>query len=163
MKLSESILLVLALAITPSSATEPAPQAVSGAPPSDAAQFCANVKDEARERRYALKEQEIGALMVQVDERIKALEKKRAEFEEWQNRREQFAKLATEGLVDIYAKMRPAAAAERLGKLSTELSASILMKLSSRQSGVILNEMDVEIAATITNVIAASSQRKDPS
>jgi flagellar motility protein MotE (MotC chaperone) len=130
---------------------------------SDASQFCANVSDDARERRYALKEQELEALVTQIDSRMKALEKKRAELEEWQKRREEFSKLATENLVQIYAKMRPASAAERMEILPTDLSASILAKLSSRQAGVILNEMKTEQAALITSVMAASSRRKDPS
>jgi flagellar motility protein MotE (MotC chaperone) len=132
------------------------------APASDASQFCANVSDDARERRYALKEQELEGLVAQVDGRMKALEKKRAELEEWQKRREEFSKLATDNLVQIYAKMRPASAAERLEILPTDLSASILAKLTSRQAGVILNEMKTEQAALITNVMAASSRRKDP-
>jgi flagellar motility protein MotE (MotC chaperone) len=90
------------------------------------------------------------------------LEDKRVEFEAWQKRREEFATLATDNLVDIYKKMRPAAAAERLAVLSADLSASILMKLPSRQAGVILNEMEPEMVATITAIMAASSQRKDP-
>lgn len=129
---------------------------------SDVEQFCSNIQDEARERRYALKEAELAAIAAQIDEKMKALEAKRAEFEAWQTRREQFAMLATDNLVDIYKKMRPAAAAERLAVLPTDLSASILMKLPSRQAGVILNEMEPETVAAITAIMAASSQRKDP-
>jgi flagellar motility protein MotE (MotC chaperone) len=133
------------------------------APASDASQFCANVTDDARERRYALKEQELEGLVTQIDARMKALETKRAELEDWQNRREEFSKLATDNLVQIYAKMRPASAAERMEILPIDLSASILAKLSSRQAGVILNEMKTEQAAVITSVMAASSRKKDPS
>jgi flagellar motility protein MotE (MotC chaperone) len=129
---------------------------------SDAERFCANIQDEARERRYALKDAELKAIAAEIDVKMKAMEEKRGEFEAWQKRREQFATLATDNLVDIYKKMRPAAAAERLAVLSTDLSASILMKLPSRQAGVILNEMEPDIVAAITAIMAASSQRKDP-
>lgn len=129
---------------------------------SDAERFCANIQDEARERRYALKEAELKDIASEIDVKMKALEEKRAEFEAWQKRREEFAMLATDNLVDIYKKMRPAAAAERLAVLSVDLSASILMKLPSRQAGVILNEMEPETVAAITAIMAASSQRKDP-
>jgi flagellar motility protein MotE (MotC chaperone) len=129
---------------------------------SDAEQFCANIQDQARERRYALKQAELTAMAARIDEKMKALEAKRAEFEAWQTRREEFAALATDNLVDIYKKMRPAAAAERLAVLSTDLSASILMKLPSRQAGVILNEMAPDTVAAITAIMAASSQRRDP-
>jgi flagellar motility protein MotE (MotC chaperone) len=129
---------------------------------SDAERFCTNIQDEARERRYALKDAELKEIAAEIDVKMKALEEKRAEFEAWKKRREEFATLATDSLVDIYKKMRPAAAAERLAVLSTDLSASILMKLPSRQAGVILNEMEPETVAAITAIIAASSQRKDP-
>jgi flagellar motility protein MotE (MotC chaperone) len=144
-------------------ANEATAEEVKDAPASDTSQFCANVTDDARERRYALKEQELENLVTQIDARMKALETKRAELEEWQKRREEFSKLATDNLVQIYAKMRPASAAERMEILPTDLSASILSKLSSRQAGVILNEMKTEQAAVITSVMAASSRRKDPS
>jgi flagellar motility protein MotE (MotC chaperone) len=144
--------------------TAPAPEVekVMEAEGSDTERFCANIQDEARERRYALKEAELKDIASEIDVKMKALEEKRAEFEAWQTRREEFAKLATDNLVDIYKKMRPAAAAERLAVLSTDLSASILMKLPSRQAGVILNEMEPETVAAITAIMAASSQRKDP-
>jgi flagellar motility protein MotE (MotC chaperone) len=149
---------------TPAKETAPALEAKKEVKPqgSDAEQFCTNIQDEARERRYALKEAELTAIAAQIEEKMKALEAKRAEFEAWQARREEFAALATDNLVDIYKKMRPAAAAERLAVLSTDLSASILMKLPSRQAGVILNEMSPETVAAITAIMAASSQRKDP-
>jgi flagellar motility protein MotE (MotC chaperone) len=149
---------------TPANDTAPAPNAKKEvkAQGSDAEQFCANIQDEARERRYALKEAELTAIAAQIDEKMQALEAKRAEFEAWQKRREEFSTLATDNLVDIYKKMRPAAAAERLAVLSTDLSASILMKLPSRQAGVILNEMAPDNVAAITAIMAASSQRKDP-
>jgi flagellar motility protein MotE (MotC chaperone) len=135
---------------------------VAKADGSEAGQFCANIQDEARERRYALKEAELTAIAAEIEQKMKALEAKRAEFEIWQKRREAFAMLATDNLVDIYKKMRPAAAAERLAVLSTDLSASILMKLPSRQAGVILNEMSPDTVAAITAIMAASSRRKDP-
>jgi flagellar motility protein MotE (MotC chaperone) len=137
-------------------------QKAEAAQGSDAERFCANIQDEARERRYALKDAELKAITAEIDVKMKALEERRAEFEAWQKRREEFARLATDNLVDIYKKMRPAAAAERLAVLSTDLSASILMKLPSRQAGVILNEMEPETVAAITAIMAASSQRKDP-
>jgi flagellar motility protein MotE (MotC chaperone) len=144
--------------------TAPVPEAEKTAESegSDAERFCTNIQDEARERRYALKDAELKAITAEIDVKMKALEEKRAEFEAWQKRREEFATLATDNLVDIYKKMRPAAAAERLAVLSTDLSASILMKLPSRQAGVILNEMAPETVAAITAIMAASSQRKDP-
>ena len=125
--------------------------------------FCTNIANPAREQRYALKEQELLTLQEEVEERIAALEAKRAEFETWVKRRENFAARAQESVVGIYAKMRPDAAASRLEMLNDELVAAIVLKLSPRQAGVILNEMKAHKAASVTALIAASARRKDPS
>lgn len=131
--------------------------------PADVTRFCSNVIDEARERRYAIKEQELQALMKDVEDRIAVLEEKRAAFVEWMRRREEFASLATESIVDIYAKMRPDAAAQRMEILEADLAAAILLKLPSRNAGIILNEMSAKSAAAITSIIADSARPTDPS
>lgn len=128
----------------------------------DVRNFCSNIADDARDLRYARKASELKALQAQVEERIAVLEEKNREFEAWIERRETFRRQAQDGLVEIYAKMRPDAAAVRLEMLGTELAAAILMKLSPRQAGVILNEMDVEKAAMVTGIISAAGQKRDP-
>ena len=119
--------------------------------------FCASIKDSAREQRYAIKTRELNDLKVAVEQRIVALEKKRAEFEKWQKKRDEFAAKAEANLIEIYSKMRPDAAAGRLEMLTEVLAASILLKMSPRKASVILNEMKAEKAAGITQVIASSS------
>ncbi|MEZ5811876.1 MAG: MotE family protein [Rhizobiaceae bacterium] len=126
-------------------------------------QFCANIAEPARERRYAMKAAELRKLQEDVEARIAVLEEKSAEFAKWAARREAFMQRADESLIAIYAKMRPDAAAVRLELLGTDLSAAILMKLSPRQAGVILNEMDATKAASITALMSASASRRDPS
>ncbi len=96
-------------------------------------------------------------------ERMKALEAKRVEYEEWLKRREVFLARAEDGVVKIYAGMKPDAAAERLAMVNAELAAAILMKLDSRKAGVILNEMDQKAAATLTGIMASAARRVDPS
>lgn len=125
-------------------------------------QFCSNIADDAKELRYARKAAELRQLQDKVEARIALLEEKNREFEAWIERRNKFQKQAQEGLVDIYAKMRPDAAAARLELLGIELAAAILMKLSARQAGVILNEMDANKAALVTGIISAAGQRRDP-
>lgn len=117
-------------------------------------EFCTNIRDAARERRYALKAQELEELRKKVEERIVMLEQKRAEFEDWMEKREKFSELADSGLIEIYSKMRPDAAAERLEKLTSMLAASIIVKLPARTAGVILNEMAPDTVADITKIIA---------
>jgi flagellar motility protein MotE (MotC chaperone) len=124
--------------------------------------FCSNIADAARDRRYVLQTQELVALQQEVDKRIKALDEKRAEYEEWLARREKFLAVAEDGVVKIYAGMRPDAAAERLAELDATLAAGILMKLDARKAGVILNEMDRKAAAALTGIMASAARRSDP-
>ena len=124
--------------------------------------FCSNIADAARDRRYVLQSQELQALQQEVDKRIKVLEEKRAEYEGWLKRREEFLAQAEDGVVKIYAGMRPDAAAERLAELDASLAAGILMKLDARKAGVILNEMERKAAAMLTGVMASAARRNDP-
>ncbi len=125
--------------------------------------FCTNIADAARDRRYALKAAELRALQDDVEKRIAVLEQKSMEYEKWVARRDEFLKMANGTLIEIYAKMRPDAAAARLELLGVDLAAVILMKLSPRQAGVILNEMDASKAAMITGVMSASASLEEPS
>jgi flagellar motility protein MotE (MotC chaperone) len=129
---------------------------------SEIQRFCSNIADAARDRRYALQAQELQKLQGEVDERIKLLEAKRAEYETWLKRREVFLARAEDGVVKIYASMKPDAAAERLAELNVQLAAGILMKLDSRKAGVILNEMDRKAAATLTGIMASVARSQDP-
>ena len=124
--------------------------------------FCSNIADAARDRRYVLQTEELQALQREVDKRIKLLEEKRAEYEAWLKRREDFLAKADDGVVKIYSGMRPDAAAERLEEMDATLAAGILMKLDARKAGVILNEMERKKAAMLTGVMAAASRRSDP-
>lgn len=124
--------------------------------------FCSNIADAARDRRYALQAEELQALQQEVDKRLKLLDEKRAEYEAWLKRREDFLAKANDGVVKIYAGMRPDAAAERLAEMDKTLAAGILMKIEPRKAGVILNEMERKAAALLTSIMAAAARRTDP-
>ena len=124
--------------------------------------FCSNIADAARDRRYVLQTEELQALQQEVDKRIKILEEKRAEYEAWLKRREDFLAKAEDGVVKIYSGMRPDAAAGRLAEMDAKLAAGILMKLEARKAGVILNEMERKAAAMLTAVMASALRRHDP-
>lgn len=130
---------------------------------SEVERFCSNIADAARDRRYALQAAELKQLQIDIDARIKALEAKKSEYETWLKRRELFLARAEDGVVGIYAGMKPDAAAERLAILNVELAAAILMKLDRRKASVILNEMDGKAAAALTGVMANATRRVDPS
>ncbi|RUZ60280.1 MotE family protein, partial [Mesorhizobium sp. M7A.F.Ca.US.007.01.1.1] len=130
---------------------------------SEIERFCSNIADAARDRRYVLQAQELKQLQAGIDERMKALDAKKAEYETWLKRREVFLARAEDGVVQIYAGMKPDAAAERLAIVNADLAAAILMKLDSRKASVILNEMDQKAAATLTGIMASAARRVDPS
>lgn len=128
----------------------------------DVERFCSNIADAARDRRHAIQRDELETLRADIDQRIAALEEKRAEYETWLTRRERFLEQAEDNLVEIYARMRPDAAAERLAETDTGLAAGILMKVNARQAGTILNEMDATAAARLTGIMASAAREKDP-
>jgi flagellar motility protein MotE (MotC chaperone) len=125
--------------------------------------FCTNIQDPARDRRYALQRQQLVDLQADIDKRIKLLEEKRAEYEDWLKRRDDFVAKATDGVVEIYAKMKPDGAAPQLTDMPPDLAAAILMKLEAKQSSLILAEMDAKVAANLTRIMAAAARKTDPS
>jgi flagellar motility protein MotE (MotC chaperone) len=125
--------------------------------------FCSNIADAARDRRYALQAEQLKTLRQDIDKRMKELETKRAEYEDWLKRRNDFAAMAEGDVVQIYSKMKPDGAAERLAEVKPELAAAILLKLNPRQASQILNQMDAKAAATLTGIMAAAARKVDPS
>lgn len=162
-------------ASTESAKSEPAPpvRVVGDAQPVVAAvgaeggneieRFCGNIADAAKDRRYAIQAKELLSLQGEIDKRIAALEEKRVEYETWMKKREAFLERAQDGVVRIYAGMKPDAAAERLAELKPDLAAGILMKIEPRKAGVILNEMKSKEAAMLTTIMASAVRREDPS
>lgn len=160
--LAVALPLMLATALPAISQTL-APTPRPGSSAEEIARFCGNIADAARDRRYQLQKMELEKLQVDIDDRIRKLEAKRAEYEEWLTRRNRFMEQAQETVVGIYGNMRPDAAASQLGKLRAETAAAILMSLDTRKASVILNEMQVETAASLTGIMVNAARRKDPS
>lgn len=165
--LSQTILSVVAAgAIALLSAVPAATQSageLAGRTSDEVERFCGNIVDAARDRRYALQAAELAQLQKDVDRRIALLETKRAEYEEWLQRRETFMEKAQQSVVQIYTKMKPDAAAGQLSQLRAEIAASILMKLDARVSSVILNEMETKAAAALTSIMVSAARPEDPS
>lgn len=150
---------IAALAAT---GTLAAAQNIPGQVTDEIREFCANIVDAARDRRYAVQTRELEKIRQEIDERIAALEAKRAEYEDWLARRDEVINRAEDSVVGIYSRMRPDAAAERMSQLDENLAAAILLKLNSRQAGIILNEMDSKSAARLTSIIADVAKSEDP-
>lgn len=153
----------LAVSADPAATQANGAAAVAAQPADEVERFCSNIVDAARDRRYALQDAELRKLQKDVDARIELLEAKRAEYEDWLTRRERFMAQAQQGVVQIYARMRPDAAAAQLSELSAEMAASILMKLETRIASVILNEMDKNAAARLTTIMVSAARPEDRS
>ena len=121
--------------------------------------FCANIADAARDQRYALQKEELTKLQTQVDERIAMLETRKNDYKAWLDKRNAFMKQAEAGLIDIYKKMKPDAAAPQLELLDPNLASAIIMKLKPSQSALILSEMEPKKAAMVTAIMSAVEQR----
>jgi flagellar motility protein MotE (MotC chaperone) len=130
-------------------------------------QFCSNIAEPAREQRYLLQKQALEKLQADVDARIAIMDKRKAEYEDWLKRRNDFLAKADDGLVEIYKNMKPDAAAASLDDVKITVASAIIMKLQARQASLILSEMDPKKAATVTNIMAQASdpntsKTKDP-
>ena len=138
-------------------ASAAAPRA--GEADANAAQYCAGIANAAADARYARQMAALAAMEKEIDERIAKLEAKRAEYQQWLQRREAFLKKADEGLVAMISQMRPDAAAAQLTAMSEDAAAAILTRLAPRTASAILNEMDPNRAAVLATTIAGMSRR----
>lgn len=128
--------------------------------------FCTNIADAAKDRRYLLQKQELEKLQTDINARITILEKRKAEYEDWLKRRNDFLAQTEANLIGVYKTMKADAAAPQLEELNPEIAASIIMKLPARQSGLILSEMDPRKAAMVAAVMSSAADpntSKDPS
>ena len=128
--------------------------------------FCTAIAEPARDQRYLMQKQELEKLQADIDSRIETLQTRRAEYEDWLKRRNDFLKQAQIGLVGIYKTMKADAAAAKLELVNPGVAAAILMQLPPRQSSLILSEMSNEKAAVVTNVISSATDpdtSKEPS
>jgi flagellar motility protein MotE (MotC chaperone) len=123
-------------------------------PDSDAAQFCRNITDAAADARFTWQVRMLEDLDKQVKESTLKLEAKRAEYEDWLKRREDFLRKVEDGVVEMYGRMRPDAAAQQIAGMTEEVAISVLMKLKPRTSSAILGEMDPVRAARLTDSLA---------
>ncbi|MCJ2036256.1 MotE family protein [Methylobacterium sp. J-068] len=132
-------------------APEPAPEPVKPAPKPSA--YCASIADAAADARFAWQKEQLAALERQVEERIAKLEAKRAEYESWLARRNEFLAKADDGVVAIYTKMRADAAALQLANMPGDAAAAILTKLNARTASAILSEMEAARAAQLARAM----------
>jgi flagellar motility protein MotE (MotC chaperone) len=141
---------------------EPAPEDRKADPHAlDPQAYCTNIAATAADARIAWQAKRLTELDVQIKQRIADLEAKRAEFQDWLSRREEALKKAEDGVVAIYSKMRPDAAALQLAAMDDRTAAAVLVKLNPRAASAILNEMSAERAARLTNAMSGPPANPD--
>jgi flagellar motility protein MotE (MotC chaperone) len=146
--------LVLAAAMqTAAASAEPRPSGAGKAEDARPTPYCAGIANAAADARFAWQTEALAALSRDVEVRIRQLEAKRAEYEDWLRRRDAFLAKADESVTAIYAKMRPEAASQQLTAMDAEAAAAILTRLDARVASAILNEMEPGRAARLANVI----------
>lgn len=122
-------------------------------------QYCTNIADAAADARFALQKQALADMEKEIEGRLKVLEAKRAEYEEWLRRRNEVLEKADETIVLIYSRMRPDAAALQLTNMDEEIAAAVIAKLNPRVASAVLNEMEPARAAQLANVITDAPKR----
>jgi flagellar motility protein MotE (MotC chaperone) len=154
----------LALSVLPGSAQSVVPSA--NATTDEIQRFCTSIADPARDQRYLLQKQDLEKLQTEVNDRIKTLEARKAEYQDWLSRRNEFMKRAEAGIIDIYKNMKPDAAAPQLEKVNPMLAAAIVMKLPAKQTSLIFSEMAPDKVAAIAAIMSSAADpttSKDPS
>ncbi|MBM6580031.1 MotE family protein [Microvirga sp. BT689] len=141
-------------------ASQAVAQAQEPAAQSKNSQYCANIADAASDARFALQKQALADMEKEIEGRIKVLEARRAEYEEWLKRRNEVLEKADETIVMIYSRMRPDAAALQLMNMDEEIAAAVVAKLNPRAASAVLNEMEPARAAQLANVITDAPKRE---
>lgn len=145
--------LMAVLAAGSSPRAEPQPQAPQKTDDAGNPSYCANVASAAADARFRWQADTLNELGKDIESRIARLEAKRAEYETWLRRRQDFLAKANESVIAIYARMKPEAAALQLATMGPEVAAAILVRIDARIASAILNEMDPARAALLTSTI----------
>jgi len=140
---------------------KPAPAQAAAPADNEVALFCSNVADPAVDARLAWQLKELEKAESQLRERIAEVEAKRAEYEKWMALRDDFLKKAEAGVVEIYSRMKPDAAATQIAGMADETAAAVLAKLSPRSSSAIFNEMETGRAAHLADVLGGMRRVDD--
>ncbi len=150
-----SLVCVLLLTISGAKAEETPAIPATGSDQGEIQKFCSNIVDAARDQRYLMQKQDLERLQADVDARIKMLEDRRTEYEEWLKRRNAFLESADAGLLEIYQSMKPDIAGPQLELVNVNVAAALLMKLPPKNSSKILSKMAPDKAAALTGIIAS--------
>jgi flagellar motility protein MotE (MotC chaperone) len=122
-----------------------------------AERYCSSVQDEAALAQLLLQKREIEKAQDELQKRIAQLAEKSEEYKSWFKKREDFQRQANSSLVEIYAQMKPEAAAGRLTAMNELVAAAILSKLAPKSAGAVLAEMETMKAARLSSLLAGAA------
>lgn len=125
--------------------------------PSETALYCESIRDSAQEARVRWQAQALLEIEARIEDRLRELAALRDEYEEWLARRQEFLRKAEDGVIDIYSRMRPDAAAAQLSAMDNETAGAVIARLNPRQASAILNEMEPARAAQLTKTVAGTA------
>ncbi|HQS09369.1 MAG TPA: MotE family protein [Xanthobacteraceae bacterium] len=125
----------------------------------NAIQYCRSIVNAASDARFARQKEALATMEKDIEARIAALEAKRAEYQDWLQRREVFLKKADDSLISVISQMRPDAASAQISAMGEEAAAAVLAKLTPRVASAILNEMDPPRAARLTSIMVGLGRR----
>jgi flagellar motility protein MotE (MotC chaperone) len=134
---------------------KPAPPPEMSAPVKS---YCENIADQALDARFIAQKAELTRLEEELAKRTALLEAKRAEYQEWLKRRDEFISKAEASLVKLYTKIKPDAAAPQLAAMDEEAAAALLLKLSPKASSAILDQMESAKAARLASIIIGAAK-----
>ncbi|MGB7918080.1 MAG: hypothetical protein WCF79_22760 [Rhodomicrobium sp.] len=140
------------LPLKPALATEPSPTVKS---------YCENIADPALDARFLHEKSELARLEDELAKKTALLEARKAEFQEWLKRRDEFIAKAEGSLVKLYSKIKPDAAAPQLAAMDEEAAAALLLKLSAKNSSAILDQMETVKAARLVSVMIGAARPGD--
>jgi flagellar motility protein MotE (MotC chaperone) len=147
----------------PAEAAKPETPAAAAKPPGADAPvnvkaYCENIADQALDARFIVQKAELARLEEELAKRTAMLEAKKAEYQEWLKRRDEFIAKAEGSLVKLYTKIKPDAAAPQLAAMDEEAAAALLLKLSPKSSSAILDQMESAKAARLVSVIIGAAK-----
>ena len=152
----------------PAAESKPAAQKTGEAKPATPAEtppaikaYCQNIEDAALDVRFLHQKSELQRLEGELEKRTSALEAKRAEYQEWLQRRDDFINKTEGGVVALFAKIKPDAAAAQLAGIDEEAAAVLLLKLKPRSASAILDQMDGAKAARLVSIMIGAAQRPE--
>lgn len=122
--------------------------------------YCEAIADQAKDARIAWQMRALFDVEHQMKAKITELDAKIAELRMWVKRRDEILQRAEGHVVNIYANMRPDAAALQLTSLDDETAVSILLQMKARKASSVLAELASERAAYLTDLMAELTARK---